>query len=156
MKSAIIIGLIFVSLSQTRANYCYYSYSYSRYYCSNDNSGYLDSRSIAGIVVGCVVALAVVIAAIVYCKKKDQNQTRVVEIRSNGTTQIHSITNFHPPPGPPGGYMHSYGGNPAYPPTGRFPPPFRPHLPGNIDGPPPAVFPPNNPPQYPGMPPPAS
>ncbi|XP_062596455.1 proline-rich protein HaeIII subfamily 1-like [Saccostrea cucullata] len=151
MAAALVVGLIFISLSQTKATYCYYSYNYSRYYCSNDSRGYLDSRSIAGIVVGCVVALVVVIAAIVYCKKKDQNQTRVVEIRSNGTTQIHSITNIHPPPGPPGGY--SYAGVPSYPPTRGLPPPFRPHLPPS--GPPPAVFPPTNPPQYPGMPPPS-
>ena len=65
-------------------------------------SFYRDSRSIAGIVVGCVVAIVAIAVLVVFCKKKENSNTRVVEIRSNGTTQVHTITNMHPPPGPPG------------------------------------------------------
>lgn len=50
---------------------------------------------------GCVIAIAVIVIMVIFCKKKEKG-TRVVEIRSNGNTQVHTITSMHPPPGPPG------------------------------------------------------
>eukprot|EP00105_Crassostrea_gigas_P002654 XP_011415243.1 PREDICTED: putative proline-rich receptor-like protein kinase PERK6 [Crassostrea gigas] len=155
METAFIIAVIFYSLSLTEANYCYYSYYYSNYYCSNGSNEALDSRSIAGIVVGCVIAMAAIVIMVIFCKKKEKG-TRVVEIRSNGNTQVHTITSMHPAPGPPGGFpgMARPPGyattNPAYPPVGpsMFPPPPRypAHQyggpPGIISGPHPATFPP--------------
>ena len=49
-----------------------------------------------------MVAIVAIAVLVVFCKKKENGNTRVVEIRSNGTTQVHTITNMHPPPGPPG------------------------------------------------------
>lgn len=50
---------------------------------------------------GCVIAMAAIVIMVIFCKKKEKG-TRVVEIRSNGNTQVHTITSMHPAPGPPG------------------------------------------------------
>ncbi|XP_061187021.1 cysteine and tyrosine-rich protein 1-like [Saccostrea echinata] len=147
MASSLTLGVWFFLLSlghhvAEAGYYCYYSYYYTSYRCYYIYTYYFGASSIAGVVIGMIVFVGILVFVCVLIKKHQAARAgRVNHIPVSTVTTVHQA----PPPQPQGygyggpGMSQPYNPNAGYPPSG---PPTYPPPPGPGSGYPPPSYPP--------------